>query len=182
MRCSLLLAKSNFAGVLASLLLAALSHAQVVPQADISFAYSHLFVSTDPGVNLDGPSFSGVYNFDEWLGFIGDLGLYQGSQSGASVTGTTYMIGTRISYRKLARVAPFIQGLAGGAHISRKLIGTSGSQNPFCYAFGAGVDIGLGRRSRVALRPQVEYVGFRYLTDGARASIGVVYRIGRRVE
>jgi len=92
------------------------------------------------------------------------------------------MFGTRISYRKMERLVPFIQGLAGASHISSRLAGTSGSQNPFCYAFGGGADVGLSRRGRIFLRPQVEYVGFRYTTDAARFSVGLVYRfrtIGR---
>lgn len=164
---------------LASLLLAAIPHAQAVPQGDLSFQYSHLFVATSPGINMDGASFSGAYNFDKWLGFIGDVGVYRGSQSGAGLTGITYMIGTRISYRKLERVMPFIQGLAGGSYVSNRMVGASSSQNPFCYAFGGGVDIGLGR-SKVALRPQAEYVGFRYTNDAARFSVGLVYHIWRR--
>lgn len=182
MRCSLLSPRSNLAAVFAWLLLAAFSHAQAAPESDVSFQYSHLFVTSGPKVNIYGASCSGSYNFDEWLGFVGDIGLYHRPQTGSNLTGITYMFGTRISYRKLERVVPFIQGLAGGSHFSSRLGGASGSINPFSYAFGAGVDITLGRSGKVALRPQVEYIGFRYITDGARVSIGIAYRIGRRTE
>lgn len=165
------------------LLFAAISYAQAVPQADLSFAYSHLLVDTDPEVNLDGADFSGAFNFDQWFGVIGDLGVYHGSQAGAGVTGITYSVGARISYRKLDKLVPYIQGLVGAGHVSRNLAGTSGSQNPLCYAFGAGFDLELDRAGKVALRPQVEYVGFSHITgsitDAARFSIGAVYRFGK---
>lgn len=177
MRRSLLLCESKFKyfGVGLVLLLATISHAQAAPKADVSVGYSHLLVTANPNLNMNGGNFSPAVNFDDWVGFIGDLGVYQGSQAGAGVTGITYMVGARISDRKLKRLVPFIQGLAGGAHLSSKLTGSSSSQNPFCYAFGGGVDIGIGRGGKVALRPQVEYVGFEYTTNAGRFSVGLVY-------
>lgn len=124
---------------------------------------------------MNGGNFSPAFNFADWLGFIGDLGVYHGSQADAGVTGITCIVGMRISYRKRERLAPFIQGLAGGAHLSHKLT-ASAPLNSFCYAFGGGVDIGIDRRNKLALRPQVEYVGFRDTTNAARFSIGLDYR------
>jgi len=55
----------NLAVVLVSFLLVETSHAQAVPQADLSFQYSHLYVVASPNANLDGPSFSGAFNYDK---------------------------------------------------------------------------------------------------------------------
>jgi hypothetical protein len=165
-----------------ALLLGAISHAQVMPRGDVSLQYSHLVIAAGSNVNMDGASLAGAVNVNEWVGLIGDLGMYYGRQRGSGLTGTMYMLGTRISYRKLGRLVPFIQALGGGSQTSSRVGGTSGSQSPFSYAFGAGIDIGLGRGGKVALRPQLEYVGFRYTTDAARVSVGIVYRIRRRVE
>ncbi len=100
----------QLAAIIALLLLAAISHAQVTPQADLSFEYSHLFIATSSNINMDGGSFSGAYNINEWVGLVGDLGVYQGSQAGAGLTAITYMFGMRISYRRPERVVPLHPG------------------------------------------------------------------------
>lgn len=117
-----------------------------------------------------------------WLGVVGDFGAYQATPgSGTGLTGETYAVGPRFSYRKLGKVIPFAQLLAGGGHESAVAGGFSG-KNAFAFGGGGGADIGIGGSGRFALRPQLDYFGFRAngnTTSAVRASVGIVFRFGR---
>jgi hypothetical protein len=111
---------------------------------------------------------------------VGDFGAYHASA--ASLNLETYTFGPRFSYRKNDRFVPFAQALLGGSHASAVSGGFTGS-NSFVFGAGGGADIALGRSGKFAVRPQLEYFGFRaasITTNTVRLSVGVVYRIGKK--
>jgi hypothetical protein len=65
----------------------------------------------------------------------------------------------------------------------RRLRGFTGVSNAFAIGAGGGADIKLDGRGRFALRPQMEYFGFRAngsTSNNARLSLGLVIRIGKK--
>ncbi|HXZ33873.1 MAG TPA: hypothetical protein VEH30_16470 [Terriglobales bacterium] len=169
------------------LLFAISSLAQVAPTADISVQYSPLYILKGYTIWNNGVSASAGRNVNDWLGLVGDFGVYRGHVPEA-LTGETYMAGPRFSYRKFGRLVPFaedlfFQGLFGGSHFSESTGGITGGGSQFTFALGGGADIGLGSARKFALRPQLEYVGIRSggsITPAVRLSAGIVYRIGER--
>lgn len=161
------------------LLMAAASRAQKsTPAAEVSASYSYLRFGVSNGVNQNGASVSFAGNFNHWLGLAADVGGYHKSQGGATFNTYTYMGGPRFSYRNSGRVTPFAQALFGGARGSLNAFGASGSTTGFAYSVGGGVDLGLTRR--LALRPQLDYIGMRFSGNTVRGSIGIVFRFGNR--
>src|SRR5215467_9943701 len=167
-------------------LLTLLLHAQNAPSGDVSLLYSPLYVLKGYTIWMNGVSASGERNLTNWIGFAGDLGVCR-VHIPESVTGETYMVGPRFTYRKFEKVVPFaqdlfFQGLFGGSHFSRSTGGITGGGSEFAFALGGGADVGLSRTSRFALRPKLEYVGIRSgnsTTPSVRLSVGIVYRIGQ---
>ena len=162
------------------------SPAQVAPTADISVQYSPLYILKGYTIWNNGVSASAGRNLNDWLGLVGDFGVYRGHVP-EPLTGETYMAGPRFTYRKFDRFIPFaqdlfFQGLFGGSHFSESTGGITGGGSQFTFALGGGVDIGLGSARKFALRPQLEYVGIHSAgstTPAVRLSLGIVYRIGQ---
>jgi hypothetical protein len=167
--------------------LAISSFSQNIPNTDVSVQYSPLYVETGYTIWMNGVSGSAARNLNDWFGFAGDFGVYRGHVP-ESITGQTYMIGPRLSYRKLDRLVPFaedlfVQALFGGSHFSQSTGGITGGGTQFALAVGGGVDIALGNSSKFALRPKIEYVGIRSggsITPATRLSVGIAYRLGQR--
>jgi len=168
--------------ILAGILLTAgSSYAQDAPKAEVSAGYSYLRLGGSGGVNQSGASFSVAGNVNSWFGVVGDLGFYHSSPSGVGVNTVTFLVGPRFSARSRSRATPFVQALAGGAHLSAGANGVSASVTPFAYSVGGGVDLRLS--SRVAFRPQMDYIGMRsegQTVNALRASFGLVFRFGSR--
>jgi len=155
------------------------SHAQSAPQADVAVGYSYFRMGGSGGINLNGVSGSAAYNVNNWVGVVGDLGVYHGSPAGVGFTNVTYTFGPRFTYREAGRVVPFAQALFGGAHLSA----LSSSSNPFAYGFGGGADIAMNSSGSITLRPQVDYFGLRSNGNTAnctRISVGVIYHFGQK--
>jgi len=158
----------------ALMLVATAVRAQETPVADVAGGYSIIEVVKGFSTTGYGGSGSAALNVNNWLGVVGDVGLYHASPFGPGVDAGTYTFGPRVSYRHWGRVTPFAQVLLGGVRYSA---------NAFVFDAGGGVDIGLDRGGRFALRPQVEYFGFRTngaTTDTVRLGVGLVVRIGRK--
>ena len=162
-------------------LLAAVSHAQDVPKADVSVGYSPLYIIKGYTIWMNGVSGSVAFNANHWFGVASDFGVYHGYPA-ESLTGETYMAGPRFSYRKLDRVVPFAQALFGGSHFNASSGGITGGGTQFSFALGGGADL-VGRSGRFALRLQGDYFGIRSdgsTTPAVRLSTGIVYRIGNK--
>lgn len=157
--------------------------AQDTPVADVAAGYSFFYVVKGLTLANNGASGSVAFNANNWLGVAGDFGVYQAAPSShTGLTVGTYAFGPRFSYRKLDRVVPFGQILVGGAHGSEVAGGFTGV-NSFVFGGGGGADILLASGGKFALRPQLDYFGFRAngaTTNTIRLSIGFVFRIGRR--
>lgn len=176
--------KRAIMAALACLVLAAVAHAQEIPVADVAAGYSVLVVTHGFSLTLMGGSSSVAVNVNKWLAAVGDFGGYvvtSGSLTG--LTGETYTFGPRFSYRRWERFTPFAQVLLGGGHASSAQSGFTGATNSFAFGAGGGADFGLGRSGRFALRPQVEYLGFRgngNTTGTVRVSLGFAVRFGKK--
>jgi hypothetical protein len=158
--------------------------AQETPAADVAGGYSLLVVTHGYTLTFMGGSGSVAVNVNKWLGVVGDFGAYtvtNGSLSG--LNSQSYTFGPRFSYRHWPSLVPFGQVLLGGAHATSVQSGFTGVTNSFAFSAGGAADFGLGKSGKFALRPQVEYFGFRgngNTTGAIRFSIGVVFRIGNK--
>ena len=182
------------------------------PKAELFLGYSYLqavpkLADGNRLVWLNGGSTSIAFNFNRYLGVVGDFGGFGDTQlrlngsaspgvvrdSGGSVY--TYLAGPRLSYRAHERFTPFAQVLFGGMHASQVML-SSGctaagctplpAENTFAMTAGGGLDIKV--RQHFAIRIiQAEYLMTRFdnLTTGAaatqndmRLSSGIVFRFG----
>jgi hypothetical protein len=166
--------KNMMMAALALALLATVAHAQDAPVADVAAGYSVIKVVKGFHATAYGGSGSVALNVSHWLGAVGDFGLYHASPFGPGVDAGTYTFGPRVSYRHWGKFTPFAQVLLGGVRYAN---------NGFSFGSGGGADLGLDRGGRFALRPQVEYFGFRAngsTTNTVRVSVGMVFRIGKK--
>ena len=158
------------------------AHAEDTPVADAAVGYGFIEVPQGFTFMMHGGSGAVAVNVNDWLGIVGDFGVYHG-HPGVSLTAETYAFGPRFSLRQLGRFTPFTQFLIGGQHASAVTTGFTDASNAFTIVAGGGFDIGLDSRARFALRPQMEYFGFRangVTTTTARLSVGIVFRIGKK--
>jgi hypothetical protein len=159
-----------------------LAHAQDTPKADVALGYGIIEVPQGFTFMMHGGSGSAAWNVNNWLGLVADFGAYH-AHPGVSLTAETYTFGPRFSYRRWDRFVPFAQLLIGGQHASAVTTGFTDASNAFALGAGGGIDIGCDRGGRFAVRPQMEYFGFRAngtMTTTARLSIGIVFRIGKK--
>lgn len=164
--------KKRMMAALGLTLLATVARAQDTPAADVAVGYSALQVVH--GLTVHGGGGSVALNANKWLGAVGDFALYHAGPIGPGVAAGTYTFGPRFSYRHWDKFTPFAQVLVGGVRYAN---------NGFVLGAGGGTDIGLDRGGKFALRPQVEYFGFRAngsTTNTVRLSIGIVFRIGKK--
>jgi len=164
--------------------------AQELSKIDASVSYSYLranpATSGVGGFNLNGGSASASYNFRDWLSGVADFGGYHvGSVNGVNVDNhvTTYLFGTRVTYRGYRHISPFAHVLFGGARAGSGVFATSNSHTAFATAFGAGVDWNV--RDRFSIRPlQFDYLlthlpevtnGNNQTQNNLRVSTGIVF-------
>lgn len=160
--------------ILAVTLCATVAYAQGTPVADVAVGYSYIDANRSVGLTANGGGGSVAFNINDWLGAVGDFSLYHSAQVGPGLSAGTYTFGPRFSYRHWNKFTPFAQALFGGVRYAN---------NGLAFGGGGGIDFGIDRRGRFALRPQVEYFGFRAngaTTNTMRASVGVVLRIGKK--
>jgi hypothetical protein len=143
-------------------------------KADVSAGYSYFRLGGSNGLNQNGVSGSVAYYPYNWFGVVGDFGAYHASPGGVSLNTYTYMFGPRVIVRNPTKINPFAQFLAGGSRVS----GGGLASNQFAFSFGGGADIGI--LPRLALRPQVDYVGLRNsgnTTNCTRVSVALVIHL-----
>ena len=162
--------------------LTSVAYGQNTPIADVAVGYGFIEVPQGFTFMMHGGSGAAAVNVNDWLGFVGDFGAYH-AHPGVSLTAETYTFGPRFSLRAWDKFTPFAQLLLGGQHASAVTTGFTNASNAFAIGAGGGFDVDLDRRGRFALRPQIEYFGFRAkgaMTTTARLSIGIVFRIGKK--
>jgi hypothetical protein len=143
--------------------------------ADASVGYSYFRLGGSGGINQNGISGSVDYKPIPYLGIVGDFGGYHGSPGGVSLNTYTFLFGPRVIIHNPTKVTPFVQFLAGGAHLTAGAGG--GSATNFAYSVGGGVDVGV--LPHLALRPQLDYVGLHNsggTTNCTRVSLSAVVR------
>jgi outer membrane protein OmpA-like peptidoglycan-associated protein len=188
----------------AAVLCACAAFADDVPKAGVYLGYQYVrFNSTTnlPGVNAHGGNGEFIYNFNNWLSGVADLGAVNNSNLAGLQLDTTianFLFGPRVTFRHKHRVQPFVQVLWGGVYqtSSTQIFGTvvgapflqgtllpgdnvstrlTASQTSFAMTAGGGLDIRLGKH--VSFRPiTVEYYltrlqNFRTLDDNNQDNI-----------
>jgi len=122
------------------------------------------------------------YNFNNWLGAVGDLAGYEVIKGTPLAGAFSYVFGPRINLRR-GKINPFAQVLFGGV-VATSGIGQSGPVNAFGMTAGGGLDIKVSRI--ISVRPfQAEYFQTKF-TDGLnnrqnnfRFSSGIVFRFAK---
>jgi len=161
------------------LALAVSASAQDYPKAEIFGGYSYLHTSiAGTGFSSNGASGSISVNPNNWLGLVGDFGVYHNTTAGVGVNVVSYLFGPKLAYRHSDKLTPYAHFLLGGAHAGTGF-GGGASQNAFALAFGGGFDTKV--TPHVAIRLiQADYVLTKFGTNthqnSARISAGVVFR------
>jgi outer membrane protein OmpA-like peptidoglycan-associated protein len=180
------------------------------PKVELFLGYSYLqavpkLADGNRLVWLNGGSTSIAFNFNRYLGVVGDFGGFadtqlrlNGAASPAIVPNSSgsvysYLFGPRLSFRGHERITPFAQVLFGDMHAGAVTLssGCTGAgctplpaENTFAMTAGGGLDIGIHRHFAIRL-VQAEYLMTRFnnLTTGTaatqndmRLSSGVVFR------
>jgi opacity protein-like surface antigen len=182
------------------------------PRVELFLGYSYLgavptLAEGNRFVWLNGGSTSIAFNFNRYLGLVGDFAGFADSQlrvNGAASPGKvvdssgsayTYLFGPRLSFRRHDRFTPFAQVLFGGVHASPVTISSDCSgagctplpaENKFAMTAGGGLDIRVHRH--IAIRViQAEYLmtnfddpstGQNATQNDVRLSAGIVFRLG----
>jgi hypothetical protein len=168
-------------------------------QAEIFGGYSYLGSNTaanNAPINLNGASAAVGFYVRNWLGLVGDVGVYHQSNvaaSGFSLTVSTFQAGPRLRWRNHSPLTPFGQLLLGAGHAGGTLYTRSlgpglsplGANNSFVLTGGGGVDWKLSPRIGVRL-VQAEYLYSQFLNgsgngnrqDNLRLSAGIVFSFG----
>ncbi len=169
------------------------------PKVEVFLGYSRFgtvsnnTVTGNRMVGLNGGSASVAFNFNRYLGVVGDFGGYDDSQLQLTGTGInqplvvnssgtayTYLFGPRLSYRNQTRFTPFAQILAGGVHASDVTVNNCAGagctvlpvQNSFAFTGGGGLDIRLTHH--ISIRAvQAEYMLTRFSGVANGVSTGV---------
>jgi opacity protein-like surface antigen len=133
--------------------------------------------------NANGGGGQVVYNVNNWLGVLGDVGGYWATNSTRQGAVIPYLFGPRVNLRR-GIVTPFTQVLLGATATSSG-IEQLGWQNHFAMAAGGGIDVRVSRH--VSIRPvQAEYLmtkipdGLNNRQDNFRFSTGVSLLLGRK--
>jgi len=164
--------------------------AQDEPKLELygGYDYTHFNVNANVAGQPPSQTFNGnggggqlIYNFNNWLGVLGDVsGVWatNATQSGAAIP---YLFGPRINFWR-SKVTPFTQVLFGGVATSSG-IETTGWQSHFAMAAGGGIDVKLSKH--FSLRPfQAEYLmtrlpnGLNGRQDNLQFSAGVSLTFG----
>jgi len=181
-----------------AMMLLPLSACAQAPRAEVFGGYSYVHMTDLGTASLNGGSASVSFNANNWLGFVGDFGGYEGTNGGLNGNVLTFMGGPKVAFRA-GRITPFVQTLFGGAHTSadpplqtgslarpRRETPVAGggvfaSSNSFVMATGGGIDFNVTEHLGVRLL-QAEYLLTKF-NDGvnnrqncARISAGIVLR------
>jgi hypothetical protein len=169
------------------------------PTVEIFGGYSYMHAITlfsGTPINLNGASFSVAFYVNNWLGMVGDVGVYhQGDvANGFSLTLSSYQFGPRLRLRNHTHLTPYGQFLLGGGHAGGSLYTSSlgpgltpiGANNSFVFTTGGGVDWRLNHKVGICI-VQAEYLYSEFLNgstvghkqNNLRVSTGVVFYFRR---
>src|SRR5260370_29606979 len=89
--------------------------AQETPKAELFGGYEYLHLNP-LGRSCHGGGGSLAYNLNNWIGAVGDFGVFKETGSGSGLHDVNYLFGPRVSYRGDGSFTPFAQVLFGGQH------------------------------------------------------------------
>jgi hypothetical protein len=177
-------------------LFSAVASAQDVPRVETFFGYSwarfDVTGNRAPTYNAHGGDAQVIYNFNRWIGLVGDVGGYHNGSVGgfADATVVNFQAGPRVWFRKRKRFNPYLQALFGGVNqsVSGPIgVPVFGNDTTFAMLLGGGLDIRLGHR--IGFRPfEADYFYTRLRNpalftlsqnqDNVRLSAGFSLRFG----
>ena len=149
------------------------AHAQILgDKLEVFGGYSYMRFHNAPSASLNGWEFSGEYNWNKYLGGVGDIGADYGKWGGVGITVHTYLFGPQISYPW--RISPFAHVLLGAGHRS----GSGLNNTSFAYAIGGGFDYKLAPSFywRVIQGDYLPTHFFGAKQSNTRFSTGIVFR------
>jgi hypothetical protein len=173
------------------------------PMVDIFGGYTYVHantVATDTSIGVNGGSGSVAYNFNRWLGLVGDVGFYEQdnvAETGHNLTLLSYQFGPRVSFRGHGRMhlVPFAQALVGAGHASGSLYTKSlgggeapiGANTNLLFTAGGGVDLKLTHTFGIRII-QAEYMYSQFSNgldhnnrqNNVRLSAGILISLGDR--
>jgi hypothetical protein len=164
--------------------------AQDEPKLELYGGYDYARFNINANVTGQPPSqtFNGnggggqlIYNFNDWLGVLGDVSGVWATNATRAGAAIPYLFGPRINFWH-RKMTPFAQVLVGGVATSSG-IETGGWQTHFAMATGGGIDIRLSKH--FSLRPfQAEFLmtrlpnGINNRQDNFQVSAGVSLTFG----
>jgi hypothetical protein len=120
--------KKSLITIGAVLLSACAATAEDVPQMEAFLGYNYVRFNPNsiffPSFNANGGGGQFVYNFNRWIGGVGDISaVTAGSVGGLGIDSTVvnFVAGPRFTYRNESRFQPFGQVLFGGAYSTASL-------------------------------------------------------------
>jgi opacity protein-like surface antigen len=105
-----------------ALLFALTASAQESPRMETFLGYTYVRANSAtnvPAFSSNGGSGQFVYNFNQWLGAVADLGaVHNGNIRGAKLDSTfaNFLLGPRLTLRQSDRIIPYFQVLWGGIY------------------------------------------------------------------
>lgn len=149
--------------------------AQETQRYELFGGYEYLHLNPG-GTGCHGFGTNLAYNFNNWLGGVGDFGVCK-ETGGSTFHDINYMLGPRVSYRSYGKLTPFAQVLFGGQHAA----GSNLAFDSFALTLGGGADYRWNEH--ISFRGQGEYLYTHFASarqNNARIEAGVVYRWGAR--
>lgn len=168
--------------ILTVVLLAPLGAAAAdAPQAELFGGYSYAHSGEE---SLHGWNGAVDVSLGRSFGVEASVSGHYGSELGTDLSQHSLLLGPRFAWRG-DRLTPFVHALGGVVRSSAGIevfdVSISESDTDFGGAFGAGLDLGVGRSWAVRLQGEYLLRMAESETEGdPRASVGIVYRAGRR--
>jgi outer membrane protein OmpA-like peptidoglycan-associated protein len=181
------------------------------PKVELFLGYSYVravptLAAGNRLVWLHGGSTNLAFNFNRYLGVVGDFGAYTNSQirftgaytatvdvNNSNVGVFTYLFGPRLSFRQHDRFTPFAQALFGGVHANEVILTNCSincrllpTEDTFAMTAGGGLDLKVHRHFAIRII-QAEYLMTRFKSEitgtagtqnDMRLSSGIVFRFG----
>jgi opacity protein-like surface antigen len=162
-----------------------------IPRAEIFGGYSYVNQDWEAFASrsgMQGWDASATVNVYPWLGVEGNVaGNYQRNCIGAAgltCSAYTYMGGPKITAYRNGNLTVFGHGLAGLGALTMTLAGSPLTWRDLAWAAGGGIDYAV--TNNISVRAGSDYFRTEYMQsiggthqNNIRASVGVVFRLGR---
>jgi hypothetical protein len=161
--------KKSITVIVAILAFALVAGAQEAPRAEAFMGYDFVRFNPNsafvPSFNANGGSGQFIYNFNNWIGGVVDVGaVTKGVIGGLSgdATALNFLAGPRVSFRHHSRLTPFAEVMFGGAYTTAS---TEISVLPLVTGRGAGAIV-LDPTLPISARIVASREGFAMMAGG----------------